>query len=116
VGMERGKASYLLRASGLGPIASFLPILLAALLLASLAMAAAPPPGEWFFQSPVSPVAPGPTRSPSVSQATATGPALVSVPTPANFVPWIIGIVVVGAIVGAVLFWRRAKGEEGEDA
>jgi len=40
----------------------------------------------------------------------------VSVPAPANFVPWIIGIVVVGAIVGAVLFWRRDKGERGEDA
>jgi hypothetical protein len=99
-----------------GSVASLAPLLLASVLVALLAIAAAPPPGEWFFQSPVSPIGSGPTRSPSVPQATATGPALVSVPAPANFVPWIIGIVVVGSIVGAVLFWRRDKGERGEDA
>lgn len=104
------------RSSGVGSIAELLPLLVGSVVVAVATIAAAPPAGDWFFQSPVSPLGPGRGGSPSVPQGTVTGPALVSVPAPANFVPWIVGILVVGAIVGVVLFWRRDKGEGGEDA
>jgi len=98
------------------PVIDLVPLLLGSVVVALLAMAAAPASGEWFFQSPVSPLGPSPTSTPSLPQPTATGPALVSVPAPANFLPWILGVLVVGAIVAAALFWRRDKGERGEDA
>jgi hypothetical protein len=101
--------------SGLSSVAGLLPLLLGSALVALLASAAGPSPEEWSFQSPISPVGPGAAGSPSAPTATITGPGLVSVPTPPNFVPWIIGILVIAAIVGAALMWRRADGEGGRE-
>lgn len=92
---------------------SLLPLVLGSLLIASLAMAAGPDPVNWLFQSPISPLGPGPTGSPSAAEGTVTGPALVAVPASPNFIPWIVGILVVGAIIGAALMWRRGSEEGG---
>ena len=110
------------RVRGLEGLISLLPLMLGSLLIASLAMAAGPDPVNWLFQSPVSPVSPispistiGPTPegSPGAPEGTVTGPALVAVPVSPNFIPWLVGILVVGAIVGAAMLWsrRRGKGE-----
>ena len=109
------RGSFVARSGVVGSIAGLLALLLGSLLVAAAAIAAVPPAGDWFFQSPVSPLGPG-GGSPSVPQETVTGPALVSVPAPANFLPWVVGILVIGGIVGVALFWRRDKGEGGEDA
>jgi len=92
---------------------SLLPLVLGSLLIASLAMAAGPDPVNWLFQSPISPVGPGPAGSPSTAEGTVTGPALVAVPASPNFIPWIVGILVVGAVIGAALMWRRGSEEGG---
>ena len=66
---------------------SLLPLVMGSLLIASLAMAAGPDPVNWLFQSPISPVGPGPAGSPSTAEGTVTGPALVAVPASPNFIP-----------------------------
>ncbi|HEM62279.1 MAG TPA: hypothetical protein ENO24_08310 [Chloroflexi bacterium] len=116
--MRRGisEGNALARSPVFRPVIDLVPLLLGSVVVALLAMAAAPASGEWFFQSPVSPLRPIPTSTLSVPQPTVTGPALVSVPATANFLPWILGVLVVGGIVAAALFWRRDKGERGEDA
>lgn len=101
------------RVRGVEGLVSLLPLMIVSLLVASLAMAAGPDPVDWFFQSPISPVSPGPAGSPSAPEATVTGPALVSVPVSPNFIPWLVGIVVVGAVVGAAMMWRRGSDEGG---
>ncbi len=116
------------RSGTLGSVSGLLPLLFGSLLVALLAIAAGPSSGGWFFQSPVSPVAPGPAgspvspvapepaASPVVPEETVTAPALVSVRVPPNFIPWIIGIVVAGAVVGVALMWKRDKGRGGDNA
>jgi hypothetical protein len=95
--------------------------MLGALLVSFLATRAGPSSADWLFQSPVSPIspisplAPGPTASPAVPVATATGPALVAVPVPPNFTPWLVGIILVAAVVVAAMWWNR-RGERGPDA
>jgi hypothetical protein len=111
-----GRGSFTGKAGVAGSIAGLLLLLLASVLVAMAAIASSPPAGEWFFQSPVSPIAPGGDSSPAVPLQTVTGPALVSMPAPTNFLPWIVGILVIGGIVGVVLFWRRDKEDGGEDA
>ena len=103
------------RVRGLEGLISLLPLMLGSLLIASLAMAAGPDPVNWFFQSPISPVGPGPAGSPSTAEGTVTGPALVAVPVSPNFIPWLLGILAVGAIVGAAMMWRRGSKEGGGD-
>ena len=103
------------RVRGLEGLISLLPLMLGSLLIASLAMAAGPDPVNWLFQSPISPVGPGPAGSPSTAEGTVTGPALVAVPVSPNFIPWLVGILVVGAIVGAAMMWRRGSREGGGD-
>jgi len=98
-----------------GALASLLPVMLGALLLASLAIAAGPSSANWLFQSPVSPIGSVPAGTPGVPEGTATGPALVAVPTPPNFLPWIIGLLLVAAIVGAAVIWSRGSGERGSN-
>ena len=101
------------RVRRLDGLASLLPLMLGSLLIASLAMAAGPAAVNSLFQSPISPLGPGPTGSPSAAEGTVTGPALVAVPASPNFIPWIVGILVVGAIIGAALMWRRGSEEGG---
>ena len=103
------------RVRGVEGLVSLLPLMVASMLITSLAMAAGPGPVDWFFQSPISPVSPGPAESPGAPEATVTGPALVSVPVSPNFIPWLVGIVVVGAVVGAAMMWRRGSDEGGGD-
>lgn len=93
-------------------LAGLLPLLVGSVLIALLATAAAPASSGWLFQSPVSPIGPSPAESPAAPQGTVTGPALVSVPAVPNFVPWVIGLLVVVALVG-VAMWRRGRKEEG---
>ena len=90
-----------------------MPVLLGSVLIALLVAAAGPSSTEWLFQSPVSPIGPGPGGSPGAPEGTVTGPGLVAVPAAPNFVPWLVGILLVAAIVGAAMSWsrRRGKGE-----
>jgi len=94
-------------------LAELVPALLGAVLIALLTAGAGPSSAHWLFQSPVSPLAPGPVSSPSAPQATVAGPALVSVPAADNFVPWLVGLLLIAFIVGAAMLWsrRRGKGE-----
>lgn len=102
----------------------FLPLILGSILIALLATTAGPASTYCLFQSPVSPVSPPPIESPVapspvMPEETAVGPtatrsALMAVPTPLNFVPWAIGLLVTIIVVGVVLYWRsRRKGGEG---
>lgn len=107
------------RIQGAGSLAKLLPLVVGSVLVTLLATAASPEPMNWFFQSPVSPVSPistiGPTPegSPGAPEGTVAGPALVAVPAAPNLVPWLVGIILVAAIVGAAMLWsrRRGKGE-----
>jgi len=96
-----------------GPLASLLPVMLGAILLASLAIAAGPSSANWLFQSPVSPLGSIPSGTSGAPEGTVAGPALVAVPATPNFLPWIIGLLVVAAIVGAAIVWSRGRGERG---
>ena len=124
------------RIQGAGPLAKLLPLVVGSVLVTLLATAASPEPMDWFFQSPVSPVSPmgpspegsptdwlfespvspispSPEGSPGAPEGTVAGPALVAVPAAPNLVPWLVGIILVAAIVGAGMLWsrRRGKGE-----
>jgi hypothetical protein len=94
-------------------LAELVPPLLGAVLIALLTSGAGGSSARWFFQSPISPLTPGPVSSPSAPQATVAGPALVSVPAAHNLIPWLVGILLVAAIVGAAMLWSRRK-EKGE--
>jgi hypothetical protein len=93
-------------------LTGLLVILMASLVIAYLASAAGPTAHGWLFQSPLSPIGPGPGESPVAPQETATGPALVSVPAPPNFVPWLMGLAVIMVVVGVTMWWRGRR-EEG---
>jgi hypothetical protein len=97
---------------GWRPLAGLLPLLVGSVLVALLATAAGPTSSGWLFQSPVSPVGPTPSGSSVTPQGTATGPALVSVRVAPNFVPWLVGLAVIVAIVGVTMWWR-GRGQEG---
>jgi hypothetical protein len=86
-------------------------VFLGSIVVALLVAGAGPSSGEWVFQSPVSPLAPGAGGSPSVPQGTVTGPGLVAVPAASNFLPWLVGILLVAAIVGAAMLWSRGSGK-----
>lgn len=105
-------------------LVEFLPLILGSLLVALLAMTVGPASNHWLFQSPVSPVGPLPTEpplvpSPAVSQETAlaptsTPPVMRAVLTRPDFIPWVIGLLVVTIVVAAILYWRsRREGGEG---
>lgn len=95
-------------------LVGLLPLIVGSVLIAFVATAAVPASTYCSFQSPVSPVATSPLQSPTVPEATATGPALVAVPVAPNFLPWIVGLVVTAIVVGLVLYWRgRREGGEG---
>jgi len=79
---------------------SFLPLILASILIALLATRAESASTYCLFQSPI-----GPTSTPRVLRAVATPP---------NFVPWVIGLLVITIVVGAILYWRSRR--EGGDA
>jgi hypothetical protein len=94
-------------------LAELVPVFLGSVLVALLVAAAAPSSTAWTFQSPVSPFTPAPGVSPVAPPATATAPALVAVPAASDFVPWLVGILVVAAIVGAATLWSRRSGKGG---
>jgi hypothetical protein len=105
-----------------GSVAKLLALVVGSVLVTLAATAASPEPRDWFFQSPVSPVSPistiglttgGPTASPA---ATAAGPALVAVAAASDFVPWVVGLLVVAAIVGAAMLWSSRRGSGGGSA
>jgi hypothetical protein len=92
--------------------------------VAFLATTAGSSSASWLFQSPASPISPvspistvvpAPAASPAAPEATVTGPALVAVPAPPNFTPWLVGIVLVAAAVVAAMLWNRRR-EGGPDA
>jgi hypothetical protein len=107
-------------------ISSLFPLMLGALLVAFLATTAGSSSADWLFQSPVSPISPigpaptespaAPTESPIAPEGTVTGPALVAVPAAPNFAPWLVGILLVAAIVVAAMLWSRRRGKGGPDA
>jgi len=113
--------------SGLkGSITSLFPLMLGALLVAFLATTAGSSSADWLFQSPLSPISPigpaptelpaAPTVSPAAPEGTVEGSALVAVPAAPNFAPWLVGILLVVAIVVAAMLWSRRRGEGGPDA
>lgn len=102
----------------------FLPLILGSILIALAATTAGSASTHCLFQSPVSPVSPLPIESPVVPSPvmpqetavspTATPPALTAVATPPDFIPWVIGLLVIIIVVGVLLYWRsRRKGGEG---
>lgn len=107
------------RARGTEPLAGLLPLIVVSLVVAFLIVGTVPGSANGLFQSPISPVSPispiGPTPegSPGAPEGTVAGPALVAVPAAPNLVPWLVGIILVAAIVGAAMLWsrRRGKGE-----
>lgn len=102
-----------------GSTAGLLPLFIGSVLVAVAVVAASQPVGDWSFQSPVSPiipvspVTPTPESPTAVPEETVVGPGLVSVPAAPDFVPWLVGIVLVAAVVVAATLWsrRRGKGE-----
>ena len=84
-------------------------VFLGSVSISLLVAAAGPSSTDWLFQSPVSPIGAGP----GAPEGTVTGPGLVAVPAAPNFVPWLVGILLVAAMVGAAMSWsrRRGKGE-----
>jgi len=102
-----------------GSITSLFPLMLGALLVAFLATTAGSSSADWLFQSPVSPISPigpAPIGSPAAPEATVSGPALVAVPAAPNFAPWLVGILLVAAIVVAAMLWSKRRGQGGPDA
>ena len=102
-----------------GSITSLFPLMLGALLVAFLATTAGSSSADWLFQSPVSPISPigpAPIGSPAAPEATVAGPALVAVPAAPNFAPWLVGILLVAAIVVAAMLWSKRRGQGGPDA
>ncbi len=93
--------------------AGLLAVLLASLLVAFLATAAGPTAEGWLFQSPVSPIGTTPGQAAAEPRETASGPALVSVPSGLDFAPWLIGLAVIVAVVGGAMWWRGRRGEGG---
>ncbi len=105
-------------------LVGFSPLILGAVVIALLATTAGPASTYCLFQSPVSPISPLPIESPAVpspvtpqetvaASPTSTPSVLTAVPTPLDFIPWFVGLLVIVAVVGAVLYWRsRRKGEE----
>ena len=102
----------------------FLPLILVSILIALLAAMAGPASTQGLFQSPVSPIGTSPIESPVVSspavpQGTAASPTLTArvltaVPATPNLIPWVIGLLVIVIVVGAILYWRgRREGGEG---
>lgn len=94
-------------AEELRSLLNLLPLFLAAALIAVLATRAGPASTRCLFQSPVMP-------SPVMPEETAVGPTptvpvLVAVPVTPNFVPWVIGLLVVIIVVGAILYWRSRR-------
>ncbi len=90
----------------------FLPLILGSILIALAATTAGPASTHCLFQSPVAP-SPVMPQETAVSP-TATPPALTAVPTPPNFIPWVIGLLVIIIVVGVLLYWRSGrKGGEG---
>jgi len=107
------------RARGAEPLVGLLPLVVVSLVVAFLIVGTVPGSANGLFQSPISPVSPispiGPTPegAPGAPEGTVAGPALVAVPAASNLVPWLVGIILVAAIVGAAMLWsrRRGKGE-----
>lgn len=110
------------RIQGAGSLAKLLALVVGSVLVTLAATAASPEPVEWFFQSPVSPVSPistiGPTPEvpPASPEATVAGHALVAVPAAPNLVPWLVGIILVAAIVAAAMLWSKRRGKGGGSA
>lgn len=102
------------RIEALRSVVDLSPLILGSLLIALVATTTGPASTSCHFQSPVSPISPVPVESPVVPQGTVEGPVLRAVPAPPNFIPWVIGLVVVVIVVGAVLYWRSKR--EGVDA
>jgi hypothetical protein len=110
------------RARGAEPLVGLLPLIVVSLVVAFLVVGTVPGSANGLFQSPISPVSPigtiGPTPEvpPASPEATVAGPALVAVPAAPNLVPWLVGIIVVAAIVGAAMLWSRRRGTGGGGA
>jgi len=107
------------RARGAEPLVGLLPLIVVSLVVAFLVVGTVPGSANGLFQSPISPVSPistigpSPEVPPASPEATVAGPALVAVPAAPNLVPWLVGIILVSAIVVAAMLWsrRRGKGE-----
>jgi len=107
------------RIQALRSIVDLSPLILGSLLIALVATTPGRASMSCHFQSPISPISPispVPVESPPVPQGTVEGPVLRAVPTPPNFIPWVIGLVVVVIVVGVVLYWRsKREGAEGSE-
>ncbi|TKJ28951.1 MAG: hypothetical protein CEE40_10125 [Chloroflexi bacterium B3_Chlor] len=104
------------RIQALRSIVDLSPLILGSLLIALVATTPGRASTSCHFQSPISPISPVPVESPPVPQVTVEGPVLRAVPTPPNFIPWVIGLVVVVIVVGVVLYWRsKREGAEGSE-
>lgn len=68
-----------------------------------------------LFESPISPL-PTPTNAWPLAEETvgpSALPPLIGVRTPPNYLPWILGgLLIIGGVVGVMLY-RRGRGDEG---
>lgn len=93
----------------------FLPLAIVSVLLVCLMVGSGVAGSGSLFESPISPLPVSPIPSPLAEEA--LGPSLllplIAVRTQPNYLPWIIGgVVIIGGVAG-VMFYRRGRGDEG---
>lgn len=93
----------------------FLPLAIASVLLVFLMGASGMAGSVSLFESPTSPlpISPTPSRLGEEAVGPSILPPLIAVRTQPNYLPWLLGgLVIIGGVAG-VIFYRRGKGEEG---
>ncbi|MFQ6000790.1 MAG: hypothetical protein ACE5LG_03880 [Anaerolineae bacterium] len=93
----------------------FLPLAGVSVLLVFLMVGSGMAGSGGLFESPISPLPISPTPSPLGEEAVgpSTLPPLIAVRTQPNYLPWILGgLVIIGGVVGVMLY-RRGRGDEG---
>lgn len=93
----------------------FLPLAIVSVSLVFLMVGSGMAGSGSLFESPISPLPISPIPSPLAEEALSPAllPPLIAVRTQPNYLPWIIGgLVIIGGVVGVMLY-RRGRGDEG---
>lgn len=93
----------------------FLPLAIVSVLLVFVMVGSGMAGSGGLFESPTSPLPLSPIPSPVAEEAVGPSilPPLIAVRTQPNYLPWILGgLVIIGGVVGVMLY-RRGRGDEG---